>query len=302
MEVAELRSLRAFLRMTLAVLASSAVGSAQEQKPNPAGKLYVTDASGNIQISNGTKIDQLSRKAVYNAEGSVIETESNASASLVLSNSTGIFLDGGTRIQIREFKQEAFRPNRSDLEEEPSASHTSLFVEYGTMGVSTGKLASDSTLEIDTPDASASIHGGQAVIRVVDGSTQVSIIRGTATVRAGSSGAPVFAKAGQEVQVRDGGSGQPAAAVVQEISAGQTAGLAQISDPDVDNAQAAQKLVYFNVQTPTGGGIQVFDGDTAQGGSSTQGSSAEVVAIPVVPAVPPVQPTVSAANLTGTGG
>jgi hypothetical protein len=287
--------------MTLAALASSAVVSAQDQRTNPSGKLYVTDASGGIQVSNGGKIDQLSKKGVYSAEGTVIETESNSSASLVLSNSTGIYLDGGTRIQIRQFKQEAFRPNRSDLEEEPSASHTSLYVEYGTIGISTGKLASESTLEIDTPDASASIHGGQAVIRVVDGSTQVSIIRGTATVRAGSSGAPLFVKGGQQFQVRDGGSGQPALAMVQEISAGQTAGLPQISDPDVESAQAAQKLVYFNVQTPTGGGIQVFDADT-QGGSSSQGSAAEVVAIPVVPAVPPVQPTVSAANLTGTSG
>jgi FecR protein len=301
MAAAELRKLRPFLRVTLASLAIAAAGSAQEQKSNPAGKLYVTNTSGGILVSNGAKIDQMAKKAVYNAEGTTIETEANSNASMVLSNSTGLYLDGGTRIQIREFSQEAFRPNRSDLEQEPSASHTKLFVEYGSVGLSTGKLASESTLEIDTPDASASVHGGQLVIKVIDGATQISVIHGTATVRAGSSGAPMFVKSGQEFQVRQGGSGQSASGVVQEMSATDSGGLPQVSDADVENAQAAQKLVYFNVQNPTGGGIEIFDGDAAQGGSSTQGPATQVVAIPVVPATPPVQLTVSAANLTSTG-
>jgi len=302
MSVARLSGPRTFLRIIFAASLVSVVARAQEQKSNPAGKFYVADASGGIQVSNGAKIDQLVKKAVYKAEGTTIETESNSSASLVLSNSTGIHLDAGTRLQIIEFRQDAFRPNRTDLEEEPSVSQTRILVEYGTIGLSTGKLTAESTLEIDTPDASVFIHGCQVLIRVVDGSTQISMIEGAATVRTGPTGAPTFVKSGQGIQIREGGSGQPVSVVVQEISSGGAAGLPQVSDPDVENAQAAQKLVYFNVQAPTGGAIEVFDGATAQGAAPTLASVAQVVAIPVLPATPPVEPTVSAANLTSSGG
>jgi hypothetical protein len=301
MAVARLSEPRTILRIIFAGVLASAGASAQEQKANPAGKFYVADASGGVQVSNGSKIDQLTRKAVYKAEGTTIETESNANASLVLSNSTGIHLDAATRLQIILFQQNAFRPNRTDLEEEPSVSQTRLLVEYGTIGLSTGKLTSESTLEIDTPDASIFIHGCQVLIKVVDGSTQISMIEGAATVRTGPTGAPTFVKSGQGIQIREGSSGQPVSVVVENIPTGEVGGLLQVSDPDVEGAQAAQKLVYFNVQAPTGGGIEVFDGAAAQGSASGLGSGPQIVAIPVVPSTPPTEPTVSAANLTGSG-
>jgi hypothetical protein len=302
MGVAESRGLRALLRLSFAALLASAAAGAQDQRPNPTGKFYVADASGGVRVSNGSKIDQLARKSVYKAEGTTIETESDASASLVLSNSTGIHLDAATRMQIILFQQNAFRPNRTDLEEEPSASQTRLLVEYGTIGLSTGKLTAESTLEIDTPDASIFIHGCQVLIKVVDGSTQISMIEGAATIRTGPTGAPTFVKSGQGIQIREGRSGQPVSVVVQDISTGAAGGLPQVSDPDVEGAQAAQKLVYFNVQNTSGAGIEVFDGAAAQGGGTALGSAANIVAIPVVPAVPPVEPTVSAANLTSAPG
>ncbi|HXN49813.1 MAG TPA: FecR domain-containing protein [Bryobacteraceae bacterium] len=281
----------------------SAAANAQGRKTNPAGKIYVADAEGGVMFANGDKIDQLAKKAVCNAEGSVIQTEANASVSIVLSNSTGIHLDGGTRIKIREFKQEQFRPNRSDLEEEPSVSHTQLFVEYGTIGISTGKLAAESTLEVDTPDVSASVHGGQAVIQVMDGSTKITMIHGSATVHAGSLGTPSWLKGGQQLQVHEGSLNRSSFAEVLDIPAGDAGGSPPPPDANVAGAEAAQQAVYFNVQVPTGGVIQVFEGDAAQGPASTQGGALEVVAIPAVPANPPVVPTVSAANLiSGTGG
>jgi hypothetical protein len=301
MAVARLSGPRIFLRITPAALLVLVAASAPLLMAGPEGKFYVADATGGAQVSNGVKIDPLVNKAVYRAEGTTIETEANASASLVLSNSTGIHMDAVTRMQIIEFEQDTFRPNRTDLEEEPSASVTRLLVEYGTIGLSTGKLTAESTLEIDTPDSSIFIHGCQLLIKVVDGSTQISMIEGNATVRTGPTGAPTFLKSGQGMQIRDGGSGQPVSVAIQGISTGDAGGLPQVSAPDVDSAQAAQKLVYFNEQSPTGGAIEVFDGSAAQGPASGLGSGPQVVAIPVLPASPPVEPTVSAANLTSGG-
>jgi hypothetical protein len=57
-------------------------------------------------------------------------------------------------------------------------------------------------------------------------------------------------------------------------------------------ADAARKLVYFEVQSRNGsdGDITLFDGSNGD-------SDKEIVPVPVVPADPTVQPNVSPANL-----
>jgi hypothetical protein len=52
---------------------------------------------GDTQIDTGTEIDDLTKKSVYNAEGTVIETKPNSNASIVLSNGTGIYFDVSRR-------------------------------------------------------------------------------------------------------------------------------------------------------------------------------------------------------------
>ena len=107
------------------------MASAQERRKNPTSKLYVADQLGEAQIDTGTEIDDLTKKSVYNAEGRSIETKANSNASVVLSNGTGIYFDVETRVKISTFQQEAFRPNRADVEDEPSISTTHLMVEHG---------------------------------------------------------------------------------------------------------------------------------------------------------------------------
>src|SRR5580658_8918400 len=131
---------RHFLRFLIAALCIAAVAHAQVRKKNPTSKLYVADTNGDTQIDTGLEIDDLTKKSVYNAEGTVVESKASSNASVVLSNGTGIYFDVNTRVDIRKFEQEAFRPNRSDVEDEPSLSSTKLYVEHGVIGVSTSKL------------------------------------------------------------------------------------------------------------------------------------------------------------------
>lgn len=284
---------RQLLRFAVCALCVAAVAHAQARKKSPTSKLYVADTVGEAQIDNGIEIDDLTKKSVYNAEGTAIETKSNSNASVVLSNGTGIYFDVATRVLIRTFEQESFRPNRSDMEDEPSISRTHLFIEHGVIGVSTSKLVAGSTMEYDTSLASAFIRGRQAVILSDDNLTVISMVQGEATVQAGPLDRPRLVKNRQQIIVRPGRPGEPNIVEIQDIPDGAAQDAEQWLEERVLTADAARKLVYFEVQARRGsdGDITLFDG-----GADDQAGK-EIVAVPVVPENPTVQPNVSPANL-----
>jgi len=104
------RKNRRFLHLFIAALFVATVAHAQSRKKSPTSKLYVADTVGDSQIDTGTEIDDLTKKSVYNAEGTTIETKVNSNASIVLSNGTGLYFDVDTRVQIKAFEQEALGP------------------------------------------------------------------------------------------------------------------------------------------------------------------------------------------------
>jgi hypothetical protein len=287
------------LRFFIAALCVCAVAHAQDRKKNPTSKFYVADTQGDAQVDTGKEIDDLTKKSVYNAQGTTLETKSHSTASVVLSNGTGIYIDFDTRIVVRKFEQESFRPNRSDVEDEPSISTTHLFVDHGVIGISTSKMVAGSTMEFDTALASAWIRGRQAVITSGDNYTVISMVQGDAEVQAGPLDTPHAVTNGRQIIIRPGKTGEKNTVVVQDIPDGEASEARIWLNERVLTADAARKLVYFEVQARKGDdNITLFDGaDGASSSSSDSGS--DIVGVPVVPANPPIQPTVSAANLSG---
>jgi hypothetical protein len=275
----------------------AAVAHAQEHKKSPTSKVFVAETKGDTQIDTGKEIDDLTKKSVYNAQGTVIETKPNSTASVVLSNGTGIFFDVNTRVEVKGFEQEPFRPNRSDADDEPSISKTHLYIDYGVIGISTSKLVAGSTMTYDMPLATAFIRGRQAVIQVGDNFAEISLIQGDATVQAGPTAIPREIKGGQQILIRPGKTGEANIVVIQDIPQGevQVEEAEQWLEYRVLTADAARKLVYFEVLARKDGAITVFDGAAGPGEG---GNNNEIVAVPVVPTTPPIQPPISAANLT----
>jgi hypothetical protein len=290
---------RPHLRCFVAVLCIATVAHAQGRRKNPTSKLFVADIVGDAQIDTGVEVDDLTKKSVYNAEGTTIETKPNSNASVVLSNGTGIYFDVNTRVEIREFQQESFRPNRSDIEDEPSLSHTRLFVDYGVLGVSTSKLVAGSTMIYETSLATAFIHGRQTVIVADDNLTVISMVQGESTVQPGPLATPRLVKNHQQIIIRRGKPGEANIVEIKEIPAGATEEDEQWLEERVLTADAACKLVYFEVQSRggAGGDIKLFDGTGETTGDGADTGSKEIVAVPVVPATPSVQTNVSQANL-----
>ncbi len=289
---------RPILRFLAATLCAAAVARADAPKKSPTSKLYVADQVGDTQIDTGTEIDDLTKKSVYNAEGTAIETKANSNTSVVLSNGTGIYFDVNTRVQVRTFRQDAFKPDRSDIEDEPSLSNTHLYVNHGVIGVSTSKHVAGSTTVYETPLATATIRGRQAVILSQDGLTVISMVQGEATVQAGPLDRPHQVGNHQQIIIRPGKPGEPNIVEIRDIPDGGFENEISWLEERVLTADAARKLVYFEVQVRKGSSdVTLFDPTTSSGSDSDSGVK-EIVPVPVVPANPTVQPNVSPANLT----
>jgi hypothetical protein len=284
--------IRPFLRFLTAAICIVAVAHAQGRKKNPTSKLYVADTVGDTQIDTGLEIDDLTKKSVYNAEGTTIESKANSNASVVLSNGTGIYFDVNTRVSIKAFQQDSFRPNRDDIEDEPSLSSTKIMIDHGVIGVSTSKLVAGSTMIYETSLATAFIRGRQAVILATDNMTVISMIQGEATVQGGPLDRPHLVRSGQQIVIHPGDSGEPNTVMVQEIPEGSFEDSQVWLEERVLTADNARKLVYFEVQSRTASdnSLTLFDG-------AGDDSGKQIVAVPVVPVNPTVQPNVSPANL-----
>ncbi len=277
---------------------------AQGKKKNPTSKVYITDVQGEGQIDIGESIQDLTKKSVYNAQGTVIETKKAEKdedkdkifSTMVYSNGTGAYFDQDTRVEVKKFLQEPFTPNRVDNEVEPSISQTQAFLVRGTVGLCNSKQVAGSNMVYATPQGSVNIRGKKVVIEANEGETKISMLDGDSTVRAGSTdmGGQVI-RAGEQAIIRPGVNGAPATIQIQRIPQNEAAKL----DDKVASACMAKKTVYFEVKeqqslnlggpggnAPTDdpsadGTITAFDNTTNNNTSSV--GRGEIIAVPIVP-------------------
>jgi hypothetical protein len=281
-------ALRACLVLPLAVgfLSASLSLFAATKSKNPASKIYVADLTGESQVDTGERIEPLSKKSVYVAEGTSFETKAGASDSLVFSNGTAIYVGPETRFEVKKFLQEPFQPNRTDLDAEPSISQTIVKITRGSVGVCTSKLVAGSSMTYLTPHATVNIRGRKVMIEVTDTETRVSLIEGDVTVFApDAGGASQTLRAGQQAIIRKTASDQTAAVTVQPIMDEQQAKL----DENVSLACISRRTVFFEVAGRGEGAVGVGGGD----------ADAEIRPVEVTPAVHDTGFTVSPARIGG---
>jgi len=312
---------RPFFRyaLLLATAGTIAVSAASPAPGKPTGKFYVAAVHGSadIYIKDGP-IYPLAPKTVFSAEGNEIVTGPNASVTLVFSNSTSLTCSGDTRLHLLKFSQQPLKPNVTDLDDEPSASQMQVFIDHGTVGVTTPNLAAGSSCTWFTAQGQVSIRDVQAVINVQPGETMVSMLSGDATARSDTLDGGVQMQQGQQVIMRNGPSGQPEPILVQPIPPVQ---LAQLTTLALDTSMA-RKMVYFAPVTAGGAGPAATgssataaaktksadnSGSTSIGSvfdensnlNSNSANSQNLQPVQLVPANLPVQFTVSPARIGG---
>jgi hypothetical protein len=256
------------LLFTVLFLTSSSIAE-DLRKKNPTSKFFVTDLEGQSQVNTGEKIEELTKKSVYSAEGTIVETKPDATNAMVYSNGTGIFFDHDTRLEVRRFVQEPFKPNRTDMEVEPSISQTQSFLARGVIGLCTSKLVAGSSMSYRTPYASVAVRGRKVVIETNDKFTKVSLLEGDVTVRGGEydAGGQTL-QPGQQAIITPGRLGTPNSITIQSIPSGEVRAL----EDKVTVACMAKNTVYF----------EVADRNTTNGGGKTAFDSLEQEIVPVV--------------------
>jgi len=318
--IAPIMTVLATVATTCALFPTAA--HAQNKKKNPTSKVYISDVAGDAQIDIGESIQDLAKKSVYNAQGTIIETrkaekdedKNKIFSTMVYSNGTGAYFDQDTKVEMRKFIQEPFTPNRVDMDTEPSISQTQAFVVRGSVGLCNSKQVAGSSMNYSTPQGSVAVRGKKVVIETNDNVTKISMLEGDSTVRAGAldMGGQVL-KTGQQAIIRPGLAGRPNQIQIQNIPANEIANL----DDKVAQACMAKKTVYFEVKEKKDSGlgnlatsgtttddasstdatspISAFDSNTATNTSSV--GVGEIVVVPTVPTELPVQFTVSPSTI-----
>ena len=319
----------------LITLAASSTMTAEDKRKNPASKIYVSDVSGEAQIDTGDNIQELNKKSVYTAQGTVLETKkaekeedkAKTFSTMVFSNGTGAYLDQDTRVEMKKFQQEPFTPNRSDMDVEPSISQTQAFVSRGTVALCNSKMVAGSTMNYATSLGQVNIRGQKVVIESQDDITKVSMLEGESTVRSGGPdlGGRVL-RSGEQAFIRRPSGGAAPQILIQKIPPAE----AQKLDDKLAQACMAKKTVYFEVKERQitdsrpganesatgdtdpanaagkdgdnksgpnpGSPVTAFDGNTGTIGTSNV--TREIVAVRVTPVELPVRFTISPAAIT----
>ena len=307
--------------VVVAVSVFHGLSSAAAPAPAPdfAGKIYATEVNGTALIRVNGRIQPLKPKTAYPASGIALETQPGSAATLVLSNGTGVTLGPATRIEVKHFEQEPFKPMRTDFEQEPSVSDTRLEVVFGTISIATNKLASGSNLHVETPQAEVSAFGGRLVVTVSDAGTNVWVLEGSCTLRGDDTAMPKqLLRAGDMAAATRGAAGQPEQTIVrvEKISSAKLVAL----DDQLAEPSFARKIVYFEVKelpadasNASGGAASpqaaLAEGDKAAGApvdafgrsDSTPTLSHVIVPVAVVPIELPVNFTISPARILSGG-
>lgn len=213
-------------------------------KKNPTSKLYVADLDGIAEIDTGERIEELSKRSIHNAQGTIIQTMADSSNAMVFSNGTGIYFGPDTRVEVKRFSQQPFTPNRTDSETEPSISQTFGFIPRGAVGLCVPRLVAGSSMVYQTPQAAMNIRGKKVVIETDGFETKVSMVEGETTVKgdADGQGGGQIIEGGQQAIIRR----LPGRKPTIEIQPIPDEEMEQIQDK-VTLACNARKTVYFDV-------------------------------------------------------
>jgi hypothetical protein len=239
---------KAFFRFctSFALIGGLAFAETSSKRKNPTSKFYVAEVEGFAQVNTGEKIEDLTEKSVFDAEGTIIETKPDSKNALVMSNGVGLNFAPDTKLVVRRFLQEPFQPNRTDLDTEPSVSQTRTSLVRGTLGLCSGKLVAGSSMIYETPHGSVNLlsqNVQKASIEIQDDVTKVTLFEGAITLRGDNMAGGEALQPGQQAIIRKRGLNQPPEITISPIPREEGERLEEM----VNGACQARKKVYFDV-------------------------------------------------------
>jgi len=239
--------IKTFATLCTVMLLSASVVFAQtsEKRKSPTSKFYVAEVEGFSQVNTGEKIEELTEKSVFDAEGTVIETKPDSTNAIVMSNGVGIYFAADTKLIVNRFLQEPFLPNRTDLESEPSVSQTRTELTRGAVGICTGKLVASSSMIYNTPHVSLNVlsqNTQKFAVQTNDEGTVVTLFEGALTLRGDNMAGGEALQPGQQAVIKPRGLNQPPVITIGPIPEEQR----ELLENMVNGACQARSKVYFD--------------------------------------------------------
>jgi len=277
----------------------------------PIGKLFVVEVNGSATIheKGDGPILELVPKAVFKAEGCTIQTSPGGSVSLLFSNGSSMTCSSNTRISIIKFAQASINGPITNLDKEPSVSQVQIFVEKGTIAITTPVLSPGSSQIIYSAQGQINVRDGQVAVNVSSNQTDVSIISGNATAQSLTLGGGSLLQTGFQAVLSNSAPGTSNPILVLPIPTAQLASINEL----VSEATMARKTVMFAPVPSTGSASSSSSaGSSSSSSSGSKGPSQESQSIfntgneqpaqdlqpvPLVPVNLPIQYTVSPARI-----
>jgi hypothetical protein len=248
------------------------VGYGQDDK-KPDSKVYISDTQGEatVIVQEGRKQD-VAKREVYTAEGLIFETQKKSNQAFVLSNGSGVYMDEVSRLEIKKFVQEPFRPDRTDLEVEPSISRTNGFIPHGYVAICTPKIVAGSSMTYSTAFGEVRLSNNKLALNVKDDETVVLAIEGDITVTTGPN-------------------------TFETLKSGHKATLSKRGIKIEEPSKEEMNFAVDKVTTACKARREVFFETLKRIETNAAKAKEEIVATPVVPAKLPTEFTISPARI-----
>lgn len=168
------------------------------------GSAVLTSQSGTIEVVDDSGRNRpVEPRISLDPVGMQWTTGNNAQAFLALSNGTAIGIGESTRLQIMDYKQGPFGPEKEGFSYEPSTSNLSLKLESGEIALICQRLSPISELRVYLPNGSLRIHRGIAHIRYDQTGLHLAMVEGNSTYYYPGEAAREFVSGGSLIRISD---------------------------------------------------------------------------------------------------
>lgn len=179
----QLRAVAAALRVAVqVVLGSLFLAEGLSARAMIEGNAVVTSWIGSVDVTDASGGKRaIQPRAPLSPSGLHWSTANDAGAFLALSNGTAVGIGASTRLQIIEFQQKTFGPEKAGFDYEPSESAVLLELKSGEIALSCQRLSPVSDFRVRLPHGSLRIHRGIVHLRYDSTGLHIAMIEGNLT-------------------------------------------------------------------------------------------------------------------------
>ncbi len=168
------------------------------------GNALVTSWNGSVEVidASGEK-RAIQPRLPFSPSGLHWNSAKDAGAFIAFSNGTALGIGANTRLQIIDFQQKPFGPEKAGFDYEPSESKLMLELKSGEIALSCQRLSPISDLRVRLPYGSLRVHRGTVLLRNDSTGLHIAVIEGNLTYDYPDESTREFVSAGTLLRISE---------------------------------------------------------------------------------------------------